>query len=96
MPSKLVSCKKKPNSSAAEILTDNYQIALEKLQENECLVLSKESPLSYETRPIPALHSDRHVLVEIIATGLCGSDVPLLSLNTSSPQTIADTDPFIF
>ena len=33
------------------------------------------SSFYYETREIPTLQSDRDVIVRVVATGLCGSDV---------------------
>lgn len=43
--------------------------------ENRAFVLQQKGRFTYEKRPIPTLPSDRHVIVEIKATGLCGSDV---------------------
>ncbi|PYH88514.1 putative sorbitol/xylitol dehydrogenase [Aspergillus ellipticus CBS 707.79] len=44
-------------------------------QENQAAVLQPGGSFYYETRDIPTLQSDRDVIVKVIATGLCGSDV---------------------
>ena len=50
-----------------------YSLAL---QANPSCVLQKGgSAFYYETREIPTLQSDRDVIVRVVATGLCGSDV---------------------
>lgn len=43
--------------------------------ENHAFVLQQKGRFVYEKRLIPTLPSERHVIVEIRATGLCGSDV---------------------
>lgn len=46
------------------------------LQANPSCVLQKGgSAFYYETHEIPTLQSDRDVIVRVVATGLCGSDV---------------------
>ncbi|KAF7121773.1 hypothetical protein CNMCM5793_009326 [Aspergillus hiratsukae] len=42
---------------------------------NQAFVLHPGGSFDYEQRAVPTLGSDRDVLVRIIATGLCGSDV---------------------
>jgi hypothetical protein len=42
---------------------------------NQAFVLHPGGSFHYEQRAIPTLRSERDVLVRIIATGLCGSDV---------------------
>lgn len=42
---------------------------------NEIFVLKRQGEFAYETRSTPELPTSRHVLVKIIATGICGSDV---------------------
>ncbi|KAE8154080.1 chaperonin 10-like protein [Aspergillus avenaceus] len=42
---------------------------------NKASVLSPERTFSYEERAIPTLQSERDVIVRVVATGLCGSDV---------------------
>ncbi|GAM37715.1 hypothetical protein TCE0_026f07855 [Talaromyces pinophilus] len=42
---------------------------------NQAFVLHPGGSFHYEERDIPTLHSERDVLVQVIATGLCGSDV---------------------
>ncbi|KAH6721571.1 chaperonin 10-like protein [Leptodontidium sp. MPI-SDFR-AT-0119] len=44
-------------------------------EENRVFVLQHKGKFAYETRPTPKLPTSRHVLVKIIATGICGSDV---------------------
>ena len=40
-----------------------------------CVLQTGGSTFYYETREIPTLQSDRDVIVRVVATGLCGSDV---------------------
>ncbi|RHZ59277.1 NAD(P)-dependent alcohol dehydrogenase [Aspergillus thermomutatus] len=42
---------------------------------NQAFVLHPGGSFEYEKRAVPILESDRDVLVRVIATGLCGSDV---------------------
>ncbi|KAL2832590.1 chaperonin 10-like protein [Aspergillus cavernicola] len=42
---------------------------------NQALILHPGGSFTYEERPKPTLQSDRDVIVKVIATGLCGSDV---------------------
>jgi hypothetical protein len=56
---------------------------------NPVFVLREKHHLYYETRPVPVLPSENHVLVAVGATGLCGSDVCLLQ--RSSPSTRASS-----
>ncbi|KAL3418143.1 xylitol dehydrogenase [Phlyctema vagabunda] len=44
-------------------------------EENEVFVLRRKGEFFYETRSTPSLPSERHVLIKILATGICGSDV---------------------
>ncbi|KAK0106248.1 hypothetical protein ONS96_003889 [Cadophora gregata f. sp. sojae] len=44
-------------------------------KENQVFVLRKKGDFAYETRRTPNLPTNRHVLVKILATGICGSDV---------------------
>jgi hypothetical protein len=78
MPSKQLNCEKNQHHLGPKTQAEEVQTAHIKHEENECFVLSKEGLFSYETRHTPALPSDRHVLVQVIATGLCGSDVIIL------------------
>jgi L-iditol 2-dehydrogenase len=48
---------------------------------DRAFVLRRRGEFYYENRPQPILHSRRDVLVQIVATGLCGSDVKLLTLH---------------
>lgn len=48
---------------------------LEQQPHNQAFVLLAKNQFAYETRPIPELPSEKHVIVAIKATGLCGSDV---------------------
>lgn len=52
-------------------------IAPKKLQylPNRAFVLRETKCFVYEERPVPDLPSNKHVIVAIKATGLCGSDV---------------------
>lgn len=43
--------------------------------ENHAFVLQQKGQFVYQKYPIPTLPSEKHVIVEIKATGLCGSDV---------------------
>lgn len=43
--------------------------------ENPAFVLESKGHFRHEGRAVPTLPSDRHVIVAIKATGLCGSDV---------------------
>ena len=54
---------------------------------NEAFVLLAKDQFIHERRPIPALPSDKHVLIAIKATGLCGSDVRFL-FTQEPPLTI--------
>ncbi|KAH7072266.1 chaperonin 10-like protein [Paraphoma chrysanthemicola] len=42
---------------------------------NKSFVLSPSRQFSFESRPVPQLQTSRDVLVRVIATGLCGSDI---------------------
>ncbi|PVH76501.1 GroES-like protein [Cadophora sp. DSE1049] len=44
-------------------------------EENQVFVLRRKGEFAYETRTTPKLPTSGHVLVKIIATGICGSDV---------------------
>ncbi|OBT58320.1 hypothetical protein VE04_00745 [Pseudogymnoascus sp. 24MN13] len=44
-------------------------------EENRVFVLRRKGEFHYETRPTPELPTSRHVLVRIMATGICGSDI---------------------
>lgn len=46
-----------------------------KTESNLSFVLNKPLEVSFQERPVPALKSDRDVLVAIKQTGICGSDV---------------------
>lgn len=43
--------------------------------DNRVFVLREKGHFYYENRPVPTPSSDKHVVVTIEATGLCGSDV---------------------
>ncbi|KAI9935127.1 hypothetical protein ASPWEDRAFT_31457 [Aspergillus wentii DTO 134E9] len=49
--------------------------AQEKKDVNHALVLHPGGAFNYQERDIPVIQSDRDVIVRVIATGLCGSDV---------------------
>lgn len=40
-----------------------------------CVLRKGGGSFYYENRGVPALETDRDVIVRIVATGLCGSDV---------------------
>jgi hypothetical protein len=42
---------------------------------NLVFVLREKRHFHYETRPVPTLPSESHVIIAVCATGLCGSDV---------------------
>lgn len=42
---------------------------------NQTFVLKTNGEFTYEDRPMPPLKTDKHVLVAVHSTGLCGSDV---------------------
>ncbi|KAH6663701.1 putative sorbitol/xylitol dehydrogenase, partial [Halenospora varia] len=46
---------------------------------NETFVLHAKGQFLYADRPVPKLPSPRHVLIRVMATGLCGSDVRMSS-----------------
>ncbi|PYH43667.1 NAD(P)-dependent alcohol dehydrogenase [Aspergillus saccharolyticus JOP 1030-1] len=50
-------------------------IAADSTQTNSAAVLRPGGSFYYEDRELPVIQSDRDVIVKIIATGLCGSDV---------------------
>lgn len=58
--------------------------------DNRAFVLYPGGHFTFEKRIVPELDSDRDVLVRVVATGLCGSDVsecvplPVLHLHLSS------------
>lgn len=43
--------------------------------DNRVFVLREKGHFYYENRPVPSPSSDKHVVVTVEATGLCGSDV---------------------
>lgn len=43
--------------------------------DNETFVLQEQGRFLYEVRPKPGLRSTRDVVVKVMVTGLCGSDV---------------------
>lgn len=45
---------------------------------NKAFVLYPGGSFDFEDRPIPSLQSDRDLIVQIAATGLCGSDVRVI------------------
>ncbi|OBT66796.1 hypothetical protein VE03_03993 [Pseudogymnoascus sp. 23342-1-I1] len=49
--------------------------ALQVSEENRVFVLRRKGEFDYETRPTPELPTSRHVLVKVMATGICGSDI---------------------
>lgn len=53
----------------------SVQSKMKSQAENHAFVLQEKGRFVYETRPVPTLPSEQHVIVEIKATGLCGSDV---------------------
>lgn len=46
---------------------------------NKAFVLEHQGSFVYEDRPLPNLRSSRDVIVRIVATGICGSDVSILA-----------------
>jgi hypothetical protein len=48
---------------------------------NQAFVLHPGGKFAFEERPKPTLQSDRDVIVRVIATGLCGSDVSEMASN---------------
>jgi hypothetical protein len=53
----------------------NAPLARHTEEVNESFVLRPSRQFSFEKRPIPQLRTSRDVLVRVVATGLCGSDV---------------------
>lgn len=59
----------------ADSLVGKYTPKVQDGLENFAFVLREKGQFCYERRPVPTLPSNRHVIVAIKATGLCGSDV---------------------
>ncbi|CAL3965369.1 hypothetical protein PZA11_001867 [Diplocarpon coronariae] len=59
-------------------------------QKNEVFVLRKQGEFFYETRKTPELPSSKHVLVRIVATGICGSDVHYWTHGAIGPFVVRD------
>ena len=51
---------------------------LKLIQRNLSFVLGKDLTFSYEDREVPAVEGERDIIVRIVATGVCGSDVSTL------------------
>src|ERR1700753_2790033 len=45
------------------------------VSDNQVFVLREKGHFCYETRPMPTLPSENHVVIAVCTTGLCGSDV---------------------
>ncbi|KAH8586568.1 putative xylitol dehydrogenase [Bisporella sp. PMI_857] len=61
--------------SPAIIKTNGHGTDLHVSEQNQVFVLRKQGEFFYETRKTPQLPSTKHVLIQVIATGICGSDV---------------------
>jgi hypothetical protein len=55
------------------------------VSDNLVFVLREKRHFYYETRPMPTLPSENHVIVAVCATGLCGSDVCTPNFQTPQP-----------
>src|SRR5690349_8921105 len=55
---------------------------------NEAFVLKPTGQFIYESRNVPALRSTRDVMVRVVATGLCGSDVGYTPSHPWKPSTL--------
>lgn len=44
------------------------------------VVIHAEGDVRVEERPIPQLQTDEDVLVKVVSSGLCGSDIPEFSI----------------
>jgi threonine dehydrogenase-like Zn-dependent dehydrogenase len=49
------------------------------LQSNPSFVLDRDLSFRYEDRSVPTVQDTRDVIVRIVATGVCGSDVSLVN-----------------
>lgn len=43
------------------------------------VVIHAEGDVRVEERPIPQIQADDDVLIKVISSGLCGSDIPVFS-----------------
>ena len=73
---------RKPDDLASKIRTNpKIGSSLLPLQSSKAFVLQRAGEFTFEERLTPTSCSSREILVRIIATGVCGSDVSRLSIH---------------
>ncbi|KAL2064670.1 hypothetical protein VTL71DRAFT_3808 [Oculimacula yallundae] len=58
--------------------------------QNRVFVLKRKAEFAYETRPTPDLPTSKHVLIKVLATGICGSDVHYWQHGEIGPFVVRD------